>query len=579
MFVRVKKTPNSPRSSVQIVESSRVMGKVKQTIVKHVGVAQDERELEELKILATSMKERLEIENCLPLFTPEKLDKEIDRAKKRIAEGRYSEEDYMVNVKNLIEEDRVITGIHDIYGKLFDELNLGSIFAYPARNKSSIEHFKNIVMARIAKPDSKRASVNMLEENFGISMNLDSVYKMMDKLNDKSIEKLNSLAYNRTKTLFGGKIDVIYFDATTLYFESFTEDEFKKNGYSKDRKFNQPQVVLALMVTKDGLPIGYEAFSGDTFDGHTLIPSLKVLKERYNIDKVVYVADSGMFNQDNLKELDKLEEHQFNYIVGARIKNLSKSIKEKILNKENYKELNADKTIARFRLDNGRKLIVTYSKKRAKKDRTDREKGIKKLQAKLEKEKSVKSHLSNHGYKKYLELEESTSKTPIKDNKAKSKNSCDLTIVLNEEKIKEDEMWDGLKGLVVNENSTLSNDEILTQYNNLWQVEESFRITKHDLKIRPIYHWTPKRVKAHLAISFTAYMLTRYLEYRVRLQYKKLSPKIIRNLLLNVQKSIVYDKSKKIKYIIPSKIKPDAKKIYNLMEVKHSLTPYILAKL
>jgi transposase len=132
---------------------------------------------------------------------------------------------------------------------------------------------------------------------------------------------------------------------------------------------------------------------------------------------------------------------------------------------------------------------------------------------------------------------------------------------------------------VVNKNSTLSNDEILTQYNNLWQVEESFRITKHDLKIRPIYHWSPKRVKAHLAISFTAYMLTRYLEHRVRLQYKKLSPLVIKNLLLNVQKSIVYDKEKKIKYIIPSKIKPDAKKIYNLMEVSHSITPYILGKL
>ena len=166
-----------------------------------------------------------------------------------------------------------------------------------------------------------------------------------------------------------------------------------------------------------------------------------------------------------------------------------------------------------------------------------------------------------------------------KEEDNKSKTSCDLTIVLNEEKIKEDEKWDGLKGLIVNENSTLSNDEIVTQYSNLWQVEESFRITKHDLKIRPIYHWTPKRVKAHLAISFAAYMLTRYLEYRVRLQYKKLSPRIIRNLLLNVQKSIVYDKEKRIKYIIPSKIKIDAKKIYNIMEVKHSLTPYILGKL
>ncbi|NEW60365.1 IS1634 family transposase [Sulfurovum sp. bin170] len=583
MFIRVKKTPNSPRCSIQIVESTRVEGKVRQKIVKHVGVAQDDRELEELKILAESIKRKLELENCLPLFTPEELESEIDKAKKKMDEGQYSDEDYIVNVKNLIEEDRVITGIHDIYGKLFDELHLNSIFAYPSRNKKSLKHFKNIVLARIAKPDSKRASVNMLEENFGISLNLDSVYKMMDKINDKSIEKLNSLAYNKTKDLFGGNIDVIYFDATTLYFESFTEDEFKKNGYSKDRKFNQPQVVLALMVTKEGLPIGYEAFSGDTFDGHTLIPSLKVLREKYNIDKVVYVADSGMFNNDNLKELEELEEHEFNYIVGARIKNLSNSIKEQIVNQENYRELNADKTVARFTLDSGRKLVVTYSKKRAKKDKADREKGIKKLKDKLEKEKSVKSHLSNHGYKKYLQLEESTQQNDKfdkqKDDNNKKKKSCDLTIVLNEDKIKEDEKWDGLKGLVINANSTLSNDEILTQYNNLWQVEESFRITKHDLKIRPIYHWSPKRVKAHLAISFAAYMLTRYLEYRVRLQYKKLSPQIIRNLLLNVQKSIVYDKSKKIKYIIPSKIKPDAKKIYNLMEVSHSLTPYILGKL
>ena len=574
MFVRVKTSPNSPRCSVQIVESSRVMGKVKQSIVKHIGIAQDDRELEELKLLGELIKEKLEQENSLPLFAPEEIDKKIDKAKKRIEEGKYSDEDYNVNIRNLIEEDRVIVGIHDIYGKLFDELNFRTIFAYPSRNKSSINHFKDIVLARIAKPDSKRGSVNLLEENFGISLNLGSIYKMMDKINDKSIEKLNTLAYNKTKDLFGGKIDVIYFDATTLYFESFTEDNFKKNGYSKDRKFNQPQVVLALMVTKEGLPIGYEAFTGDTFDGHTLIPSLTTLRDKYDIDKVVFVADSGMFNNNNLEELDKLEEHEFNYIVGARIKNLSKSIKEKITDESNYKRLDSDKNVARFTLDNGRKLVVTYSKKRAKKDKSDREKGIERLKAKLEKEKSVKSHLSNHGYKKYLQLEESS-----ENSSKESKNFCDLTIVLNEDKIKDDEKWDGLKGLVINENSTLTNDEILTQYNNLWQVEESFRITKHDLKIRPIYHWTPKRVKAHLAISFTAYMLTRYLEYRVRLQYKKLSPKVIRNLLLNVQNSIVYDTDKKIKYIIPSKIKIDAKKIYTLMEVKHSITPYILGKL
>lgn len=572
MFIRVKTTPNSPRKSVQIVESFRVDNKVKQKIVKHIGVALDDYELNELKLLASAIKTKLELENTLPLYTPEEIEKQIEKSKENIKRDIYSDDDYVVNIKDLVEEDRVITGIHDIYGKMFDELDLKNIFVNPARNKSSVEYFRNIVLARIAKPDSKSRSVHMLEENFGVSLDLDSVYKMMDKIDDKSIEKLNSIAYSETKKLFDDKIDVIYFDATTIYFESFTEDigddAIRKNGYSKDLKFNQPQVVLALMVTKEGLPIGYELFSGDTFDGHTLIPSLKILRDKYNVDNVVYVADSGMFNNDNLKELEMLEEYNFNYIVGARIKNMQKNIKEQILNKNNYTELNSEISIANITLDNGRKLVVTYSLKRARKDKADREKAIKKLKDKLEKNISVKSQLSNQGYKKYLQL---------KSNNEES--TCDLSIALNEDKIYEDSLWDGLKGLIVNKNSTLSNDEILTQYNNLWQVEESFRITKHDLKIRPVYHWKPSRVKAHIAISFASLLIVRHLEYRIKLQYKKLSPKVIRELLLNIQTSIVYDKTKKIKYAIPSKIKLETKKIYKLMDKQYSTTPYIIGKL
>ena len=572
MFIRVKTTPNSPRKSVQIVESFRVDNKVKQKIVKHIGVALDEYELNELKLLASAIKTKLELENTLPLYTPEEIEKQIEKSKENIKRDIYSDDDYVVNIKDLVEEDRVITGIHDIYGKMFDELDLKNIFVNPARNKSSVEYFRNIVLARIAKPDSKSRSVHMLEENFGVSLDLDSVYRMMDKIDDKSIEKLNSIAYSETKKLFDDKIDVIYFDATTIYFESFTEDigddAIRKNGYSKDLKFNQPQVVLALMVTKEGLPIGYELFSGDTFDGHTLIPSLKILRDKYNVDNVVYVADSGMFNNDNLKELEMLEEYNFNYIVGARIKNMQKNIKEQILNKNNYKELNSEISIANITLDNGRKLVVTYSLKRARKDKADREKAIKKLKDKLEKNISVKSQLSNQGYKKYLQL---------KSNNEES--TCDLSIALNEDKIYEDSLWDGLKGLIVNKNSTLSNDEILTQYNNLWQVEESFRITKHDLKIRPVYHWKPSRVKAHIAISFASLLIVRHLGYRIKLQYKKLSPKVIRELLLNIQTSIVYDKTKKIKYAIPSKIKLETKKIYKLMDKQYSTTPYIIGKL
>ena len=571
MFIRVKDKSIGTiyKKSVQIVENFRELGKVKQKIVKHIGMAYSQEELSELKLLAQSIQIQLENENNLSLFTPQELQKDLILPSND--QSGYSDEDYNVDIRNLEEESRSICGIHDIYGTLFDELNLRSIFANPARAVSAVKTFKEIVLARIAVPDSKRSSVVMLEDNFGVSLDLNKVYRMMDKLDDDAIEKLNTLSHTKTKELFGGKIDVIYFDATTIYFESFTEDEFKKNGYSKDLKFNQPQVVLALMVTKEGLPIGYQAFSGDTFDGHTLIPSLKILREKYIIDKVVYVADSGMFNNSNLQALDDLEEHQFDYIVGARIKNLSREMKAKITDMSNYTDLNAEVKVANFTLDNGRKLIVTHSRTRERKDKADRLKGILKLRKKLEASGSVKDHLSNQGYKKYLQFKESTN-----DTKASSK--CDLTITINEAKIEEDAIWDGLKGLVVNATSTLSNNEILTQYNNLWQVEESFRITKHDLKIRPVYHWKPARVKAHLAISFAAYMLTRHLEHRVRVQYKKLSPNVIKNLLLGVQVSTLVCKQKKIKYALPSEIKKDAQKIYRLMGVERKRTPYIISK-
>nr|WP_172127373.1 IS1634 family transposase [Arcobacter acticola] len=355
MFVRIKsKSKDKYNKSVQLVESSRVNGKVVQTIVKHIGVAYNDEQLDELRLLAKSIQITLENVDKESLFQAEELIEDLTLEGK-YDQSIYSDEDYNVDIRNLEEESRTITGIHDIYGKLYDELKVGSIIANPARNVSVAKIFKEMVISRIANPDSKRGSVADLEEKYGVEIDLDKVYRMMDKLDDIAIAKLNTLSYNKTKELFGDKIDVIYFDATTIYFESFTEDTgedaLKKNGYSKDLKFNQPQVVLALMVTKEGLPIGYEAFSGDTFDGHTLIPSLKILREKYNIDNVVYVADSGMFNKNNLQELDQLEEHKFNYIVGARIKNISKSIKEQILNMNDYLQLNEDIKVKNITLD------------------------------------------------------------------------------------------------------------------------------------------------------------------------------------------------------------------------------------
>ena len=182
----------------------------------------DDEELEKLKMLAESIKIKLEAAEQELLFSPEALAK--SNKKRESQKGKETEADYKVNLKDIEEQQRVVSGIHDIYGKLFDESGYGRVIPNPARHKATVQLFKDIVLARIANPKSKMATVDMLEENYGITLNLERVYQMMDKLDDKAIERLNNISYGNTAGLFGQKINLVLFDCTTLYFESFKED-------------------------------------------------------------------------------------------------------------------------------------------------------------------------------------------------------------------------------------------------------------------------------------------------------------------------------------------------------------------
>ena len=551
MFVRVKTSNNGATTYVQIVQSVRKADRVSQKIVRHIGVAKDAEELKKLRFLAESIKLKLEAGGQEFLFKPEEIVKLADSGKK------YEDKDYIVNVKNLKEEQRLTSGIHKVYGKLFDDLGYDKVIKRPSRNKAAADIFKNIVLARVANPVSKMATVDMLEEDFGVTLDLDRVYRMMDSLDGPAIERLKNISYQNTLTLLGTKIDVIFYDATTIYFESFEEDELKKNGFSKDHKHNQPQVLLALMVTSDGLPVDYEIFAGDTYEGHTLIGALTKIRKKYKIEKVVFVADSAMLSKNNIKMLEDLEEYNFSYIVGARLKSTASTLKDRILDSKNYRRIKKEYYVAEL-ADGNRRIIASYSAKRARKDARDRKRAIAKLMAKLDRSASAKSHLSNHGYRKYLKVEGASK------------------VVLDEERIALDAKWDGLHGVVTNSN--LDPVETLKKYNELWNVEAAFRVTKHDLKVRPVYHWKPRRITAHIAICFAAYSLVKNLEYRVRLQYKKLSIEKIRQLLMKVQTSILFDKQKRIRYGLPSRMKRDARKIYNILDIKRSITPYIIEK-
>jgi len=545
MFIRVKRVHKSNNRVVLLVESYRDQGKPKQRLIRHIGTAKNDKEVAQLKEAALTLKTHI---TQLRLA---KKTKNIEAAKFGTKIGKTSKvrKGTMLDPLHLEEINRCILGIHDVYGYIYNLLDFTNLFYWPKRREHSAKILREVVLSRIANPCSKRASVTMLEKDFGVKLNLDHIYQMMDKIDDRFCANIQKRALSATLHITTGKLKVLFYDATTLYFESFTEDELKQNGYSKDMKFNQPQVLLALFVTKDGLPVGYELFPGATYEGHTLIPVLEKLKNKYQINDVIFVADRGMLSVENLQYL---ADNNFTYIVGARLKSLSKTQQNEILAwGNNIKSEGLDHATHSLQLLPSKRLVISYDRNRAHKDEEDRVNAITKLQKRLKKINNPKHLISSYGYQKYIKLNVNGT----------------MNIGIDQNKCKNATKWDGLTGVFTNQNS-IDDSVILEHYHSLWQIEESFRIQKHDLRIRPIYHWTPRRVKAHVAISFMAFACVRHLEYLVKKQYKKLSPEVIRKALLRVQASIIKDKRTSKKYLLPSKISSEAKHIYSVVGVK-----------
>lgn len=546
MFVRVKSTPNSPRQSVQIAESVRDGERVKQKIVRHVGIALDEDELMRLKDLAEYIKAKLEQETEPSLFPAETMAEMAIESR-----GRKEEVPDSVKLKEVEAVQDVITGIHDVYGEVFTQIGFGEAIARPASHKNAQNKLFHVVMGRIADPGSKRSAVRKLESDFGVSFSLDSVYRMMDLLDEKSVKRINAMALESAEKLLKEKINVVFYDCTTLYFESFTSDDLKENGYSKDLKFNQAQVLLALMVTTEGLPLGYEVFPGSTFEGNTLKTMIEKLQGAYEIGQVTFVADSAMFSAENLNYLDA---RGIKYIVSCRVRNQPKETAAKLQDLTAYREFETGKKIREIELD-GKRIIAVYSSKRAAKDAKERLETIERLRKKLSKSKKALSLMNNYGCKRFLKFD------------------GESTISLDEEKIKSASKFDGIHAVITND-LTMKIEDAVGHYHGLWQIEECFRISKHDLRIRPVFHWTPARIRAHIAICFMALSCVRHLSYRLKLQYGPISPERIKDALLTSKLTIVRNKPDRKLYAIPSNASPDAVKMYKLFGKTYSRTPF-----
>jgi len=351
--------------------------------------------------------------------------------------------------------------------------------------------FRQLVISRICQPLSKVATVAYLKSHFDEDVQLYQLYAYLDKLHDSRKDLVERISVEHTRKILGGKISLAFYDVTTLYFETDIGDDLRKPGYSKDGKHALPQIVLGLLVSEGGYPLAYAIHEGNKYEGHTLLPIVEDFVKKFDLSAkdFVVVADSGLMNKDNIELLEK---SNYKYIIGARIKNESEEIKRWILSIEKkdgcFYELG--------KLPKSR-LIVGYSERRAKKDAFNRKKGITRLEKAYKSGAITKDKINKRGYNKFLEI------------------SDDVTVNINYDKIKEDERWDGLKGYLTN--TRLPTGTIYEQYSMLWQVERAFRISKGTLELRPMFHFTGKRIKAHICICFVAYKVYKELERILKL--------------------------------------------------------------
>jgi transposase len=419
-------------------------------------------------------------------------------------------ESYLQSIKN--GQVQVI-GPELVFGKLYDRLGFGAI-------KEDL--FRHLVVARLSYPGSKLKTIDYLYHYLSIEITVDAVYRFLDKLQSSLKEQVEQISFNHTKSVLKN-ISVIFYDMTTLHFEASDEDDLRKTGFSKNGRHQNPQIYLGLLVGVGGYAIGYDIFEGNIYEGKTLIPMIEKFEKKFNLSKPIVVADAGLLSNNNITLLEK---QGYSYILGARIKNETKVIKQKIISAN----LEDGKTLT-IKNKNGLRLIVSYTSGRAAKDEQNRKRGLQRLEKQIKRGRLTKANINNKGYNKYLKM------------------IGDVRIEIDYDKYLQDKQWDGLKGYLTN--SKLKQSQVIDNYKQLWQIEKAFRISKTDLKIRPIYHRLRQRIEAHICVAFVAYNIYKELERILQKEKSHLSLKEAAELTHTIyQLNVILPQSKHQKNIV-----------------------------
>lgn len=532
VYVRLTKSKASKYPTLQIVKGIREGKKVKQKVVASLGVIKQLRDLENLRKLAEHLIHRLEQEGLPP----------VDK----------------ITLKNLMHQCTIYDGFSTVVDRLIQLSGFGTILKKAQGKKTfDVTGIITLLLAqRFHAPGSKLRAYERQMEYGSEGFDLQHFYRAMDALLPLT-EEFQMQAFETAQSFFSEPAECFFFDVTTLYFESIEQDELKEFGFSKDQKYHSVQVVLALVVNSQGIPLAYEVFKGNLAETRTFLPVLEALKARVAIKNVTIVCDRGMASRDNISALQK---NEFNFVIATKLRSISK--KEKINDLGKYTSLPHQENVP-----DGEKvlfytmvhpqyedtlLIATYSPHRAKKDREDRERLLEKLREKLGNnptESSVKKVISNGGYKKYTNVKSGSS------------------ITLNEQAIEAEVAWDGFHGIAVSNKANLSVTTALSRYKDLWRVEEAFRVVKCTLKTRPVFHWKPDRIRAHVLICFVNLFLERFLEQLLKTKEMPLTPDRIRHALTEIHTMHFVDNETRRHGCMPSSLPDDGIKIFKALDL------------
>ncbi len=368
--------------------------------------------------------------------------------------------------------------------------------------------------ARSLAPDSKLAQWQKRNQIFASAdgLKLQHTYRTLDILEQNKSDLVRYLNKQISKQ-YHRVVSVALYDVTTYYFESQHTDTLRNFGFSKDNKVNQVQVVMGLLIDDQAVPIDYELFAGNQNEFGTMIPILQKLKDEYKIRKVIVSADRGLNSASNLLAIKQLG---MEYVIAYRLRGSGLKYRDLILDSEGWRSWTSNgvhSDIKKYRItdevrsiktESGTvtlksKLLINYSESRARKDAMDRERLVGKAQKLADNPSILKSELKRGG-KSFLHFD-----------------SAKLVAHIDEERIQESSFWDGYYGIVYSD-PHMSVSEVMNVHHSLWQIEESFRISKSILVARPCFHWTEKRIRGHFFICYLALVLHRLLEVHLQRQ-------------------------------------------------------------